>query len=564
MSWLFGIVHKKSGFYSEPDIDKDCYFVRNKNLFFAVNKGPNSLFSQSTPNNFRSIVGVPIIKSKGSKKLLNQESFFKLPSINSEDLFGHFVSCTYSKNKLEIYNDIFGLRDLFYLEAEGQYIFSTRIDLINLYTDELTLNPKEFSSLWLTQFQLSTKSIFNEIKRLGPAGKITIENNKLSVTNKQFEKSKIDNAKESFEEILSQNSIIKRNDKISLALSGGIDCRLLLSHLLKDDLDFSCHTYINEEDKDLKISKKICNDFGIEQKLINRELLNISDIEQDVLNYYKSIQPVIPFTQLLDFGVFGKEYLKNKFIIDGGYGEFYRRQFYSRLFLKGFEVFNSENISLLANFFLSPKPKIFNSDFYHGLISQVNTFMLNLVSSFDTPKNDTEFSDILDLTTLRFKLSNVYGAGQTILDNYTIAIMPMAQKDTINAGLNISPKEKMYSRFIKDHVKYVNLRLSQINLVKDNLENPFYLSNKITLVRLYLYRKYLKKENYQRYAILQKNKEFILDILNSQEVINNSYLSSHDNQIITEQFFNGDLSKGNYLDWLLTFVFWAKANRVNN
>ncbi len=262
--------------------------------------------------------------------------------------------------------------------------------------------------------------------------------------------------------------------------------------------------------------------------------------------------------------MFGKEYLNNKFIIDGGYGEFYRRQLYNRLFLKGFEIFKSENISLLTNFFLSPKPNIFNNDFHLKLMSQVHIYMSDLVSLFATPKTDEEFSDILDLTTLRFKLSNVYGAGQTILDNFTTTIMPMAQKDTINAGLNISPKEKMYSRFIKDHVKSVNLRLSQINLVKDNLENPFYLSNKITLVRLYLYRKYLKKENYQRYSILQKNKEFILDILNSREVINNSYLSSHDNQIITEQFFNGDLSKGNYLDWLLTFVFWAKANRVDN
>ncbi len=301
MSWLFGILHKKCGFYSELDVDKDCYLFRTKNLFFAANKGHNSLFSQSTPNNFRAIVGVPIIKKKGRKEVLNEESFVNLHSINSKELFGHFVSINYSGNKLELCNDIFGLRDLFYLETEEQFIFSTRIDLIHLYTVGLSLNTREFSSLWLTQFQLSTKSIFNEIKRLGPAGKITFKNNKLSVSNEQFEKSQIDHAKESFEEILSQNLIIETNDKISLALSEGIDCRLLLSHLLKINLDLSCHTYINEEDKDLKISKKICKDFGIEQKLINRESLNIADIEEDVLSYYKSIPPVIPFTQLLDF-----------------------------------------------------------------------------------------------------------------------------------------------------------------------------------------------------------------------------------------------------------------------
>ena len=98
---------------------------------------------------------------------------------------------------------------------------------------------------------------------------------------------------------------------MSLALSGGIDSRLVLSILLKNEQKFKCHTLVNEENKNLKISEKICKIFELEHELLPRENINIAENEEQILHYYKNIPPTIPLTQLLDFGFYGINYLKD-------------------------------------------------------------------------------------------------------------------------------------------------------------------------------------------------------------------------------------------------------------
>lgn len=567
MSWLFGIIYKSKTEYNNFSVSENFDNVEIKNFFLALGKGPNSFFIKHQNDHIEAFLGVPIINSENSKIIVNKESVKKTLhhyKYNPDSFFGHFIHLNYFDNQLEIRNDIFGLRELYYLETDKGFIFSTRIDLLNLEQKETTFNPKEFSSLWLTHFQLSNKSIFGKIKKLGPGGKILYDGKSLKVFNKIFEKTNISNAKSQFPEIINKYCFNnEENDhNISLALSGGIDCRLILTQLLTGKKKFRCHTYINEENKDLKLSKIICKEFDIEQKLIERETFDISKYEETILNYYKQILPVIPLTQLLDFGIFGVKYLSNHLILDGGFGEFYRRQFFSRLYLKGYKIFNRDHFSVVKNSFMAPKPDIFNKEFKMEMDKYSDEFILDLISHFNEPKSNSDLSDILDLITLYFKLSNVYGAGQTVLDNYTTAIMPLAQKDSVNIALNISPSQKLDSKFVKSLIKRNNPKLSGINLVKDNLENPYWLNNKLVMLRLYVYRKYFKKENMSRYSVFYNSKDFIMDTLQSDIIFNNKFLNNNNNLKIAEEFFKGKIIHGNFIDWLLTFVLWSKANHI--
>lgn len=264
----------------------------------------------------------------------------------------------------------------------------------------------------------------------------------------------------------------------------------------------------------------------------------------------------------MDFGIFGVKYLSNHLILDGGFGEFYRRQFFSRLYLKGYKIFNRDHFSVVKNSFMAPKPDIFNKEFKMEMDKYSDEFILDLISHFNEPKSNSDLSDILDLITLYFKLSNVYGAGQTVLDNYTTAIMPLAQKDSVNIALNISPSQKLHSKFVKSLIKRNNPKLSGINLVKDNLENPYWLNNKLVMLRLYVYRKYFKKENMSRYSVFYNSKDFIMDTLQSDIIFNNKFLNNNNNLKIAEEFFKGKIIHGNFIDWLLTFVLWSKANHI--
>ena len=72
-----------------------------------------------------------------------------------------------------------------------------------------------------------------------------------------------------------------------------------------------------------------------------------------------------------------------------------------------------------------------------------------MISSFPSPNNKIDFAEILDLISIHFMLSNIYGAGQTILDQSLVSIMPLAQKDVIDYGMNISLGVKTDSRLFK-------------------------------------------------------------------------------------------------------------------
>ncbi len=564
MSWLFGILNKQKQSKINFELEEEFQSVQNVKLFIAASKHSETTFLDFSQTGINAFVGIPIIERNNEKVILTTEQSLKFRQINIEELSGHFVWLTYSRDILNIYTDVFGLREVYYLDSENQFIFSTRIDLIKKHILKSNLNINEFSTLWLTNFQLSHNSILKGIKRLGPDGRITFHNNKLEIGNEKFSKTTIKNPAQKFSKVLLQYSKIKdeNKNKISLALSGGIDARLILAYLMKSGNNFNCHTLINEENKDLKIADEICRTFNLNHQKIKRKNFDLAKSENEILQYYKYIPPQIPVTQILDFAIYGKKYLRNHILFDGGFGEFYRRQYLSKLFLRGSSKFNLSETENIKNILYASKPNIFDEEVNSQMVNSLNGFIKELISSFPEPKNKNELAEILDLISVNFMLPNVYGPGQIILDQNFISVMPLVQKETINSGMNIPLKQKKDSLLFKELIKQNNKKLSGINLVKNNSENPFWLNTKLVMLRLIIDRKIKKHKNFERYKIFYNSKEYILDLLNETNVKNNNYLSHSKNNKIAAQFFNGELSMGRYLDWLLTFILWNKANKI--
>ncbi len=559
MSWLFGILQKQNSLSVKIKIDEEFQKVETKSLFLAVSNSRNSSLVTTSQSNIQAYVGLPVIDVGGNKKIINNALI--LNSIIPDKLFGHFIYINYSDNRIIISNDTFGLRELYYLESKEQIIFSTRIDLIQCHIADFKINPEEFSSLWLTNFQLSNNSIINEIKRLGPSGTIFYDWKELIISNNKFIKSVVPNPVERFPELLSKycSNNLTSNENISLALSGGIDSRLVLSILLKNEQKFNCYTLVNEENNDLKISEEICRKFDIKHELLPRENLSIAESEDQILSYYKNIPPTIPLTQLLDFGFYGINHLRDNILLDGGFGGFYRRQYLNKLYLNGYKKFDIDSADEIRDLLFAPKPPIFNNLFQSQLEKSLYNIVVEMISGFESPNNKSDLAEILDLISIEFMLSNIYGSGQTILDQKLVSIMPLAQKDVIDFGMNILLGVKKNSKLFKNLIRNNERKLAQINLVNNNLENPYFLNYKLAIIKLLFHRKFVKKNKYGRYSVFMNSKEYIYDILSSNSVKNNEYLAYDANMKMVSQFFNGDLSKGEYVDWLLTFVLWSRA-----
>ncbi len=564
MSWLFGILQKENQPAIDFDPDEDFQKAEIDNLFVAASKNSKTAFLKSTPEFISAFTGVPIFNENGRKKLFDSNSSSNYLSVDVNNLNGHFVWLKYSNNVLEIYTDTFGLRELYYIHTKEQLVFSTRKDLLTNYISGIRIDLKEFSTLWFTNFQLSHNSILAGIKRLGPGGKIIFNGKKVKIENKNFTKSVVQNPIEKFYESVKNYCLIENenNQKISLGLSGGIDARLILAMLIKNKNDFNCHTLVNEENNDLKIARKICSSLGLKHKILYREEINIAEYEKEILRFYRNIPPKIPLTQLFDFGIFGIDYLKNYILIDGGFGEFYRRQYLNKIFLRGYGKFNIQEAGNIKNILFAPKPLIFGRETKHQMEKFITEHIRKMILSFPQPKNKKELSDVLDMISVNFMLPNVYGPGQIVLDQKFISFMPLTQIDTINNGFNIRLEQKSDSKLFKKIIKNSNGKLSRISLVKNNLENSFGLNDKFVMLKLLLDRKFIKKNNFERYKILYTSKEYIMDLLNNTDTKNNDYLSNSENLKITTHFFNGDLSKGIFVDWLLTFIWWSKANKI--
>jgi hypothetical protein len=565
MSWLFGILRKKGTGFPSFELNEEFQKVETPTLFLTISNNNHSSFLRQSSNFLQAIVGIPIIEKNGCKKLLIDELNHNPKSVIPENLFGHYVLLSYNKNKLEIKNDVLGLRELYYFENNEHFFFSTRIDLLRLYNNELSIDTIHFSSLWLSNFQISNNSIISNIEKLGPGGKIHFDEETVKVIHSQYSIETNIKDRNNFSKIVSPYCKIKSdsNETISLALSGGIDSRFIVSILTKIEQDFICHTFLNEENNDIEIAEKICKSLNVKHELIPRLHNNLGINEQKILDYYKSIPPVIPITQLMDFGFYGLKYLKSKLILDGGFGGFYRRQYLNKIYISGFKNFDLNNLSSIKNALYAPKPIIFNSVFNDKLVNNYALEIKNLISKYNSPANKSELVRVLDLISVRCMLANIYSAGQTILDQEILSIMPLAQKDVIDYGINMSLEEKLNNKSIKSNISNNNPLLTKINLVNNNTQLSYSTNYKLFMVKLLIKRKLYRSRNYDRYKILFASKEYVIDTLNSNYIEQNPYLDHKNNLKIAHKFYEGDTSLSSYLDWLLTFILWSKANNIN-
>ena len=184
MSWLFGTLQKKNS----PDInfviEEDYQKQKLDNLFLFVGGNSNTSSLNLKSNTLSAYVGVLLKNHNDRINIINNSNVDENIPLDYNKFDGHYVQVNYSKGRLNISNDKFGLRELYYYETDCQFIFSTRLDLIIPYASDSSINFTAFGSLWLTNFQLSHSSIFNKINRLGPCGRIICENNEISITNK--------------------------------------------------------------------------------------------------------------------------------------------------------------------------------------------------------------------------------------------------------------------------------------------------------------------------------------------------------------------------------------------
>lgn len=577
MSWIFGAINAREDVNKIKNVLKEKPLFSYDNNIVSIFSSGNSetCFSENNINHSKGwvSVGTGIIEDDSNFSICNKEkwsTFLSHKEVDIQNIFGHYVIIKWDEKNLSIYTDQLGLRDIFISKNGNKLYFSTRIDwLTKLVKSEI--NFETFGSRWLLFNQISTESVLSNIKRLssGESAEIDLRNLAINYTSNDFIPSFDDSNSEisidQFSERLDRliQIPLSTNRKISLSLSGGMDSRVLLSLLLKNvkfDL-WDAHTFGKEDHPDFTISKKIAEQFKFIHNGFNRERqspdtyideLNDFCVETIVNNSASSIVQLNNYMMLKDW--------KDITIIDGGYGEMWRREFYNGLLIKAkASVFERNYEKILPHLELF-KADIFteetNDVMWKGCKNQLEEIFERLPA---VEKIGVE--NWLDLLALKARLPNYFGHEQSRIDAVVQTYMPFIQvpllKDLFAVPINKKKNAKLFRQIIKKN----SSDLSKYWLAKGNITHPFSL----TMIQSRLWNMVNKKMNINqpqknpKVEFLQYLGDYVYDVLSSKSVKEAGCYDYRKIEKILNYFRINPDTGVNELDWLLSFEIFRKG-----
>jgi hypothetical protein len=564
MSWIFG-------FYSKNSFDTKCVSefhpqpiasISNSKYYIAIGGNNHTLFYQKADpiiNYF--VCGVPI--SKSATKFLDKSDWRRILNNKPDELKslnGHFCGVLTKNGIVTLFTDRLGTREFHIYENDNGWYFSSRLDfIIKLGSFEIDFN--EFGSRWLLINQLSNKSIIKNIHRLNCGTKAIISDNHLEIYKDNWFPSKGETISvNDFNHKLEELTLLGTysNSKISLSLSGGLDSRVILSLLLNSNYDkWDCHTFQTEDKMDINIAEKILSDLNIQHKLLSDDSHSQNDIVPELFDYIGS-------TYLTDSGFTSrklmhyKSLLQNHIIIDGGFGEIWRREFLTRLYHFGKKDLENKNYENISKYLINHRANIFseecNSLMERGIVGQLEKLFTNLPSI-----KEIGLGNWLDLFSLKTRLVNYYAPEQARIDNFVTAYMPFVQFIIVKDLLNLPIEKRKNNRLFKSIIKINRSNLSKYRLAKGDVSYPYYFTPLMKRARSLIHSKFSKNKEWSELdSFLYKMKEFTMDSLLTNSA--KEYVPYYYGRIYKKvtSYYNGEKNNKQFVNWFLTFEIFRQ------
>ncbi|MCF6268538.1 MAG: asparagine synthase-related protein [Melioribacteraceae bacterium] len=573
MSWLFGEIVK--GNNSPTDLSKIIdeeveYSFSKVNTNIAAGGNSRNLFCSKNQNRSCFVSGIGISSADGFSKIMNDDdwaSTLKLRDNVILNIDGHFVIIIVEEKTLKIYTDKLGLRDIYIQELDDRIIFSTSIKFLS-YFGKLEIDYSEFSSRWLLFNQISQNSIFKNVKRIvsGKIVTINLEDDfavNISEQKKyEFDETPIESGE--FESKLASlvNLRVSQNQKLALSLSGGMDSRVMLSILLNNRKEnFETHSFGDAKHPDSEIAKQIVNDFNIEHYQFNCSNHNFDDLIKEIKNYTTETlvnNAASAIMQLENYKYLSK---RNLIVIDGGFGEIWRREFFYKLLFKGKSDLLKQNVDGVIPYLSLSRADIFSQDVKVEMSEGIHSQLLDVFNLL--PKaNKNNAENWIDLFALTTRLPNYYSHEQTRLDGMVTAVMPFAQQSLISNLFGVSREKKKNGRLFRKIINQNYPKLASYPLVKGVIRHPYILNSLQSriwaMVSKRIGNSYKGKSNTD--ILLDLSKTYIFDIINSKDVKESGiYDNAKIQKMVGDYYTNGSMNSGYSVDWLLSFLLFKES-----
>ena len=561
MSWIFGYfgntIQKQ---FTSPEASRYTFKNSNFILFSGGNK-QTCFFKSETDDSCWAVTGVGLKPFESGYAVLGQSewnNYLTVNKINLNSVNGHFVAIKHSNNELKIFTDELGLRDIHIVQLTNGFGFTTRIDWLK-YFIKPEIDLKVFGSRWLLQNQISRNSIIKNVTRLVCAN-ATVRENSLTIAQNEWKPNfEIPGNKEIFNSVLHQLLSVK-DKKISLSVSGGLDSRLLLSYLTtKNSALWDTHTFGDSNHPDSKIASELLISLNSKNEIIDGEIPKIDELIDLVKTY--SVHSILtnPASSILNLRFYDKLADQSRVVVDGGFGEIWRRAFANRLLILGRNALLKKDARALSSFLRYKRADIFSEEVLgemdKGVIDQLDLLFEDIPDA-----NEIGPERWIDLFSIRCRLINYYSPEQVRVDQFLISFMPLVQKDILNLLFGITDTDKRNGKLFKQLIKRNSIRLAKIPLVKGNITHPFDSSS--ISARLHSRIKNKLGLSYQSKRLIEFQsslKDYIDEMLNSVEVRNYDYYDKKKLARLADNFKSKSNDYNPEIDWFLSFELFRQG-----
>lgn len=208
-------------------------------------------------------------------------------------LEGQYAGIYITGNKLTVTNDRLGLRDVYYSRSSDAVVISTNPQYAASLLATNEIDTTAFGSRWLCFTQIDIRSVIKGVSRLLPGERLSVEisTGKLHSEHTPWLPQHVENATEVFTKRLHSLATLplRENMPTSLALSGGLDSRLLLS-IYQTDKEYSSKlrtfTFGEPYHPDSVIAQTITNNLSLPHRQ-----LTFSDTRAD--SYISELQDFV-------------------------------------------------------------------------------------------------------------------------------------------------------------------------------------------------------------------------------------------------------------------------------
>ncbi|MCE1189838.1 MAG: asparagine synthase-related protein [Ignavibacteria bacterium] len=561
MSWVFGYWGKNS---RDKIVENLKFLPENRNSVcsdsFSILYGgiSDTLNMHRTKTQGGMLISGIVIDPCVNRYTKNAQKLSELIETDQlQSMDGHFVAISWTQNRISFQTDVTGLRDIYFTKYNDGFLFSTRVDWL-AYFVKLELNFQVFGSRWLLINQITHEPVIKNTTRLVGGMKATIDNSGLHIEKKkELQFADFPDTVTIDEHIADLITGLGTDFQIEFSLSGGFDSRFLLSILSKlNNLTFNTHTFGNPKYHDSQIALQIADMLKLHHHNYYEEQFDIPILSvreytcQTVVNNAASM--------LLQYRYYNHLRSGSTFIIDGGFGEIWRREFLTGLLYRGKKDLLSRNSKGILRHLMLYRSSCFVPEVLremtHGCLSQIEFFI------HDSPINDASLENWLDQMAINTRLINYYGPEQSRLDGISPGCMPFAQQSLLSKLMLLALKEKKDARYFRQVIKEKCPVLEDFPLAKGAYKHPYFYSTLQTRVFLKFAKRFIKGfDDQQNVNFLKSKSVYMGDIINSANVrecglYDIAYLDNllADLQSATPQ-------KWQELDWWLSFELFRQA-----